>query len=191
MAGTVLADSGFLTALVRQRDKHRAWASGELKEIEIGKDEEGNIEKVLLPKAPVATLAGQPTPEHAGIHASIAYRVRGLGGILFKYPLPIELDLRVKLEPNAKNEVEVVLEEIDEKTLKIDTSAVWFWPFRAKVDALVREKIAKLNVELREKRNLLIAIPTLDSLIGVKLKLTRVRTEAGNLTLYGDFDVKR
>lgn len=167
----------------------RAWKRGLLKDIEIGKDPSGRPEVVKLPKAPVVSFTGLPTTNLANIHATIGYSVRGLGRILFKGPIPIELDLRVKLETNSKNEVEIVLDQIDEKTLKIDTRATWLFPIRAKVERMVRERLAKLNDEIRTKRTLMTSLPTLDDLLEIPLHLDGVKTDAGNLVLFADFAV--
>jgi len=167
----------------------RAWKRGLLKDIEIGKDPSGHPEVVKLPKPPVVSFTGLPATNLANIHATIGYSVRGIGRILFKGPIPIELDLQVKLETNSKNEVEVVLDQIDEKTLKIDTRATWLVPLRAKVDRMVREKLAKMNREIREKRTVMTSIPTLDDLMEIPLRLDTVKTDAGNLVLFTDFAV--
>lgn len=166
----------------------RAWKGGLLSEIEIGKDSSGDPEMVALPEPPVVSFTGLPASNLANFHAKIAYSVKGLGRILFKGPIPIEMDMRVRLETNLKNEIEIVLDQIDETTLKIDTRATWLAPIREMVEEMVREKLAKLNVDIRTKRTLMTSIPTLDELIGIKLRLDTVKTDNGNLVLFCDFD---
>lgn len=165
----------------------RAWKRGLLSEIEIGKDSEGQPEMVRLPAPPVVNLSGLATSNTANFHARIHYSVKGLGRILFKGPIPIEMDLRVKLETNAKNEIEIVLVQIDETSLKIDTRATWLFPIRAKVERMVREKLAKVNRDIETKRTLMMSIPTLDEIIGIPLRLDSVKTDNGNLVLFCDF----
>ncbi len=166
------------------------WAKGALRDIDLGKDDSGRPTKVKIPKSPIVTLAGLPTANQANFHAWIGYVVHGIGGILFKGPIPIELDLIVKMETNAKNEIEVVLDHIDESTLKVDTRATWLWPIRGKVNALVRSKIADLNASAAKKRMSLVSLPTLDALLGIPLRLDSATNVDGNLVLLADFAPK-
>lgn len=168
----------------------RAWAKGILRDIAMGNDDSGHPTTVKIPRPPLVSFEGQPRPDQANFHAWIGYVVRGMAGILFKGPIPIELDLRVRVETNAKNELEVVFEEINEATLKVDTRATWLAPIRKKVDAMVRSQITKLNKDLVAKRTLLTTIPTLNELIGIPLKLDGAQTEAGNLVLLAEFAPK-
>lgn len=169
---------------------NRAWAKGILRDIDMGKDDQGKPTKVKIPKPPIVSFEKLPKANQANFHAWIGYVVRGIGGILFKGPIPIELDLVVSLETNAKNEVEIVFDHIDETTLKVDTRATWLSPIRSKVNKMVREKIAKLNQDARTKRQLLTSLPTLDELLGIPLALESASTEAGNLVLLADFAPK-
>lgn len=166
---------------------NRVWAKGILRDIDMGKDDSGKPTKVKIPKAPTVSFEGLPSANQARFHAAIGYVVRGLSGVLFKGPIPITLDLVANLETNAKNEIEVVLDHIDESTLAVDVRAAWLGPIRGKVDAMVREKVAKLNRDAKAERKLLTALPTLDELIGIPLQLGSARTEAGSLVLLAAF----
>jgi len=169
---------------------NRAWAKGVLRDIDMGKDEEGKATLVRIPQPPIVDLSPRAKPNEIRIHAWIGYVVRGISGVLFKGPIPIELDLIARAEANSKNEVELVLDHIDESTLKVDTRATWLSPIRGKVNQVVREKISKLNRSAFEKRQLLTSLPTLDELIEIPLILKSVTTESGNLVVLAEFAPK-
>jgi hypothetical protein len=167
----------------------RAWEQGTLREIELGKDDRGRTQRVKLPKSPVLSFPAGERDDRALFHAWVDFPVKGIGSILFKKPIPIELDLYAKIETTSKSEIEAVIERIDLDTLKVDTSATWLRPLRAKVEKLVREKIGAINADAAAKRTTIITIPGLEDLVKIPVRLKTARSDGGNLVLYEEFAV--
>ena len=163
----------------------RAWRRGLLKDIAMGNDDSGHPTKVRISAPPILTLPGAPEAGLANVHAKIGFYVRGIGKLLFKGPIPIDLDLVLRAA-SAGNRAEVSLDHIDETTLKVDTRATWLRPIRGLVESLVKKKVAELNRNAREKSTPLAAFAIPETLVGVPVRLDRLRTDAGNLILYGD-----
>ena len=164
----------------------RMTANGKIPDLGMGSDDEGKPAKIKILESPVIRLSDLPKSNQANLHVKVGYVVTGWGGVLFKGPIPIELDLVVRFSPNEKNEIDVFVEHIDETTLVVDTHATWLAPIRSLVDSMVRKQVAKMNSTVKEKGDSAahFSIPTLDDLIGIPLRLKQVKTEKGRRRLF-------
>jgi len=152
----------------------------------------GEGEKVALLHPPVFDFSQDQTGFKGKIKVSIAHAVKGgLDGLIVQKPIPISFEIGVRLEVLNKNQVDIVIDSLDEKSIQVVTKDVTLLGlFQKKVKAKVIERLRAVNESFKNKREVVGSIPTPDDIIGIPIRLIQVQTNHGMLVLYSTFDAE-
>lgn len=125
---------------------------------------------------------------YARIHVAIKYDVRGFESLFFTRDMPMEFDLKAKIETNNKGEMELVAVEVIEDTIKIDKKAAWL--FRGKAERRATAKLVAKKDDYAKNRKVLGTIPGMADLFGIPLRLLDAQTDGGTVVMFSNFDPK-
>ena len=150
-------------------------------------------EKVALSKPPVFDFSTDLTGSRGKIHVAILHTVNGgIDGVIVQKPIPISFDIGVKLEVMNNNQVDMVIDQIDEKSIQVKTQDITLLGlFQKKVKNKVLAKLKKTNLKYLTKREVVGSIPTPDDVMGIPLRLVTAKTNNGAVILYSTFEPKK
>ncbi len=159
----------------------RSYEKGYLNTLDIGEKNPAEMTKPF-----VFSFDPALGTNYARIHVAIKYDVRGFNSLFFTRDMPMEFDLKARIETDGKNNLEIVAEEVIEDSIMIDKKAAWI--FRGKAESRATNKLLAKKEEYSKTRKVLGAIPSMDDLFGIPLRLKDVKTDSGAIVMFSDFD---
>ena len=128
-------------------------------------------------------LLNQRDPRTALLHLQLSVDAHQW---LVESKIPLELDLRLRIAANRHNEIELIAEEVLLDTVVVNTrrTRTFLGLFKGRVKRGVIDKLKKANAGFKASPAVLRRVPSLDSVMGIPLRLVDAITDNGNVVLF-------
>jgi hypothetical protein len=149
-------------------------------------------ESFALTRQPEIRMDGTMPRDQAKLHLRISQHVGGISKLVVRNPFEFELDINVKLVPAAGGTASLVIDQIDENSINVESKYIKMGIFKGTVMSKVRKKIQKANATFRSKATVLVPkMPFPYPLAGMTYSIKDFQSDAnGYLVLYVELDRK-